>query len=406
MARARPPAARHVGGRARPDHGADPGQPRPAGELVWFHAITQSHADVALRLADRLTAGRPGLHLLLTADADALPPEPPTSNVILGALPDDAGATAQAFLGHWRPDVCIWSGGNLRPVVLGAAHGRGIPLLLVDAEETRLSRPVWRWLPDSTRQTLKRFSMIMARDASTESLLRRRFRMHNARIMVTGTLREESKPLPYNEDDHQELSAILRRRLVWLAARLRPEEIDIVLQANRQVIRLSHRMLLIVAPDDPENAGPFHEALEREGLRYVTWSEGTLPDETTQVILADTPGEMGLWYRIAPICFLGGSLCDGAHGSDPSEPAAHGAAILYGPNIRTYLSAYSRFAEAGAARIVRDADTLAEAVQRITPPDRSAAMAHAAWDVATQGAAVMDELVETVGEVLDTRAAC
>ena len=128
-----------------------------------------------------------------------------------------------------------------------------------------------------------------------------------------------------------------------------------------------------------------------------------LPDETTQVILADTAGELGLWYRIAPITFMGGSLCEGAHGSDPNEPAAHGSAIIHGPNVRAYQPAYSRFAEAGAARGVRDADTLAQAVQSIIPPDRSAAMAHAAWDVATQGAAMMDRLVALVGETLDAR---
>ena len=114
---------------------------------------------------------------------------------------------------------------------------------------------------------------------------------------------------------------------------------------------------------------------------------------------------MGLWYRVAPITFMGSSLEAGQWGRDPNEPAAHGSAILYGPNVRRYLSGYSRFAEAGAARIVRDADTLAAAVQRLIPPDQSAAMAHAAWDVASQSAGVTDKILDLVQDTLDVMGA-
>ena len=169
--------------------------------------------------------------------------------------------------------------------------------------------------------------------------------------------------------------------------------------------RLSHRLLLILAPADPSDSEAFHKTLRARGLRYVTWSEGALPGEITQAILADTEGEMGLWYRIAPVSFMGSSLIAGYGGSDPNEPAAHGSAILYGPNIRNHIDTYSRLAEAGAARIVHNAETLGAAVQQVLTPDQSAAMAHAAWDVATRGAAVMDRIVDLVQDMLDRRRA-
>ena len=390
--------------RGRPGEASGAGTPpRPEGVLVWFHAATRAHAAVAMQLADQLVAAQPGLTLLLTAQADHLPDQAGAAGVVMQALPADSAGAAQAFLSHWAPDLCVWSLGDLKPALLMQAHRRGIPLYLVDADEARLSRPGWRLLPDATRAVLKRFSVIMARSAATESFLRRRIGLREANIAVTGPLREVSRPLPCNESDHEELSRLLGGRPVWLAARLQPEELGAVLQADSAITRLSHRVLLVIAPAEPENSAPFHAALRRHGLRYVTWSEGTLPDETTEAILADTPGEMGLWYRLASISFMGGSLMSGAHGSDPHEAAAHGSAILYGPNIRNHLAAYSRFAEAGAARIVRDADTLADAVQRVIPPDQSAAMAHAAWDVATQGAEVMDRLSETILKALDAR---
>ena len=378
--------------------------PRPAGELVWCHAVSRSHSEVVLQLADRLAHLRPDAQVLLTGEPDALPEEP-TDSAIVQPVPADSTGAAQSFLSHWRPDVCIWTGGNLKPAILAQVQKRQVPLYLVDADESRLSRPGWQFLPDTSRSALRRFSHILARTPATETFLRRRIGLRDTPVTVTGALREESRPLPYNESDYEELSVLLRGRPVWLAARLRPDEIALVLKANTAVTRMSHRVLLVIVPADPEDTTPFHAALRAIGVRYVTRSEGALPDETTQVILADTCGELGLWYRIAPISFMGSSLRPGGHGSDPFEPAAHGSAILYGPNIRTYLSAYSRFAEAGAARIIRDAATLADAVQRLIPPDQSASMAHSAWDVATQGAAVMDRIVGLVTDALDAQKA-
>lgn len=389
---------------AAPARGVPP-PPRPEGEVVWYQATTPDHADLAEELAERLTRDRPGLHVLLTGAPGILAEWSPCSGVLACPLPGDDGPAVQAFVEHWRPDIGIWTAGEVRPALLAAADRSGVPLYLVDADAAHLPGTSWRFIPSATRAALRRFGLIMARSSADEIALRRRLGLRDAAITVTGPLRVTSKPLPFDQGDHEELSALLRARPVWLAAHLRPEEAEIVLQANAGIIRVSHRALVVMAPERPERSAPFREALEAAGLRYVAWSEGARPDETTQAILADTAGELGLWYRIAPISFMGGSLVPGGPGSDPDEPAAHGSAILYGPNIRDHVAAYALYAEAGAARIVRDAATLAGAVRRTIPPDQAARMAHAAWDVATKNAAVMDRLVEIVLDALDARGA-
>jgi 3-deoxy-D-manno-octulosonic-acid transferase len=381
---------------------------RPEGELLWCHATSQPHISMALRLADRLGQAKPDLHVLLTTAPDLPAPDLQQSGVFYAQLPEESSEATRSFLAHWSPDLCAWTGGDLRPVLLAEAQKQGVPLTLLDADRARLSPPGWRLLPGGPKQTLQRFDHIMARDRATESHLRRRIGLRDATITVTGRLQDISKPLPYNESDREELAALLLGRPVWLAAKLQPEEAATVLAAHQAVIRFSHRALLILAPDqvgDEAALQPFIEAAREAGLRCLRWSEGRLPDEITQVILADTPGEMGLWYRVAPICFMGSSLTSGTHGSDPNEPAAHGSAILYGPNIRNHLDPYSKYAEAGAARIVRDSDTLAAAVQQLIPPDKAAAMAHAAWDIATQGAEVLDQMVEILTDALDRQEA-
>src|SRR6056297_2426273 len=391
-------------------HGSDtdqavaPQRPRPAGELIWAHAVEPAHADALCQMAERLAAQRPGLHMLMTTGRDEVLEQTKGKSIIRTRLPDDSVSDAKAFLQHWAPDICLWTGGDLQPAFITSASEQDVPLYLIDAEERLLEKPSWRWFPDLPRALLDRFAMIFARNANTARFLRR-LGVNDGDIAVTGPFQEGALTLPYNESDREELSNLLRGRPVWLAAMVQPQELTTVLQAHRDTSRLAHRALLLLVPDDPTTGTEFKARLDDEGWRSITWSEGELPEETTQVLLADTRGEMGLWYRVAPITFMGSSLLAGHWGRDPNEPAAHGSAILYGPNVRRYMSSYSRFAEAGAARIVRDRETLATAVQRLIPPDQSATMAHAAWDVASQSAGVTDKILDLVQDTLDVMGA-
>ncbi len=381
-----------------------PDIPRPKGELIWAHAVDSIRADALVQLTERLVQQRPGVQMLLTTKGDVSSPSRTSDAVIWQPLPDDTVDSAEVFLGHWSPDVCLWTGGDLQPAFLIQADQRGVPLYLIDAEETLLDRPGWRWFPDLPRSVLRLFTAIMVRTENTARYLRR-LGIRDDDILVTGPFLGGAMALPYTESDREKLAEILRGRPIWLAAMLQLNELEVVLTAHRDVSKLAHRTLLVIVPNDINQSQEMQEQLDLEGWRYVIWSEGQIPDESTQVLLADTRGEMGLWYRLAPITFMASSLCPGQSGCDPNEPAAHGSAILYGPNIKQYLSNYSRYAEAGAARIVRDTETLAAAVRRLIAPDQSALMAHAAWDVASQGAAVTDRILDTVQDTLDVTVA-
>jgi 3-deoxy-D-manno-octulosonic-acid transferase len=388
--------------------GAAPDRPRPEGRVVWAHAVDAGRARALAALARQLAQHRPDIAMVMTLPADAAAGDGksdlPRGPAIRQPLPPDNIAAAEAFLGHWRPDLCLWSGGELQPALLICAAREGVPLCLVDAEEALLERSRWPWFRDLPRAVLSEFAEIHVRDEAAARQARR-MGADPACVRVTGALQEEALALPYREDDHETLARIMRTRPVWLAAMVQPEELDTVLGAHREASRAAHRCVLIVVPDDPGQSATMAARIEGGGWRFIAWSEGGLPDETTQVILADTRGEMGLWYRLAPVSFMGSSLVSGQHGRDPDEPAAHGSAILYGPNVARYLHRYSRYAEAGGARIVRDTETLAAAVQALLPPDRAATMAHAAWEVASRGAEVTDRVVEMVLDTLDRRAA-
>jgi 3-deoxy-D-manno-octulosonic-acid transferase len=377
-----------------------PGIPRPKGAVIWAHAVDAGRADALVQLAERLASQRPGLHMVLTTPEDSVPLNRHSKAVIHQTLPDDTIPGAEAFLDHWQPALCLWTGGDLMPARLSCADKAGVPLYLVDAEDSLLTRRSWRWFPDMPRALLGLFTRIIARDEATARMLHR-FGFGDEDITVTGPFREGTISLPYNETDREDLGKLLRGRPVWLAAMAQIDELAVILDAHRQVSRQAHRSLLVLVPDDEADSPGFQAKLEEGGWRHVLWSQGALPEETTQVLLADTHGEMGLWYRVAQSTLMGSSLNAGQWGRDPNEPAAHGSAILYGPNVRRYLSSYSRYAEAGAARIVKDADSLAGAVLSLIPPDQSAAMAHAAWEVASEGAGVTDQILDLVQDTLD-----
>lgn len=377
-----------------------PPAPRPAGELIWGHADTTDHAHALVQLVSRLRQFRPDLSLVLTCGPDMPDSVLEAPCLVKASLPEENVAASERFLDHWQPDLCLWTGGDLQPALLTCADRRGVPLYLVDASRSTLERPAWRWFPDLPRALLNSFAMILAQDAGTERALLR-MGVRDTEIAVTGIFQEGTQPLPCDETERNELAALLGSRPVWLAAMAREGELDTILSAHRKVTRMAHRLMLILVPARPGDADSFAARLDAEGFDTLRWSDGALPEDTTQIILGDTQGDMGLWYRLATISLMGSSLVPGFGGRDPNEPAAHGSAILYGPNVGRYLGTYRRFADAGAARIVRDTDTLAAALGRLIAPDQSAAMAHAAWDVASVGAQVTDRIIDLVQDTLD-----
>ena len=373
---------------------------RPEGTLLWGHATSPARATALLQIAVRLRQQRPDLNLLLTAPPEMERPEHLRGRDFFQHLPADTMADVDGFLDHWRPDLCLWTGGYFRPALIYQAARREVPLFLIDASERGLNASHQRWLPELVRANLKAFEVYFARSGTAAQVLRR-LGIAGDDIEVTGPLQEGSAALPCREQDREDMAQALAGRPVWLAAMTQKDEIFHVLAAHRELSRLALRLLMILVPDDETEGREFRQILHDTGFRTAVWSEGEMPDETTQILLADTRGEMGLWYRLAPVTFMGSSLMPGHGGRDPYEPAALGSAILYGPNVGRYLAAYSRFAAAGAARIVKDSESLAAAVQQCLAPDKAAQMATAGWEVASEGAEVTDRVIDLVHDTLD-----
>lgn len=373
---------------------------RPEGPLIWAVVSNDKAAQSMVYLVQRLRALRGNCTLLLTYSEQAKVAVSLRRHELNCALPNDSVEDSRRFLDHWAPSLCLWVGGNLKPALVAETHARGIPLSLVAAQEELLDQPLWRWVPSLARETLASFGKITAQDEAAQRLLRKMVGTRRE-IELSGALQDAALAPPVNESVFEELSAELNGRSVWLASNVQADELSDVLDAHREAIRVTHRLLLVLVCASFPDAVEARKLLQKRGWRVCHWEDGEQVEENTQIILVEEPEEMGLWYRIAPLCFLGSSLRPGHGGCDPYVPASLGSAIIYGPNVGAHVSSYSRLAAAGAARIVKDAHGLERAVIQLLAPDQAAHMAHAAWETILEGAATTDEIIEDIQIQLD-----
>jgi len=384
---------------------APPATQRPGSELVWIHAGEAENVLAVFDLAKRMIALRQNLHVMITAAENSKMQLPQSSDTIFQAgLPTEHPSAVAAFVQHWAPDICVWVWGDLRPNLVLETKNSGCHMLLVDADADGFDHRRNRWLPDLTRRLLSCFSAISARSAQGYRRLKN-LDVPSDRIEQTPRLMAGGEALPCVDSDLEELATTMGGRPAWFAAEVLPVELPMVLAAHKMALRLSHRLLLILQPVSPTDAVPAADLAADQDMTVAQWDDGQFPDETTQVLIASDPADRGLFFRVAPVSFLGSTLMPGNTGCDPLDAAALGSAVLYGPKVRHYLPSYSRLAAAGAARIVIDAETLGTAISRLIAPDQAATMAHAGWDVISQGAALTDHVVTLVHEALDDRAA-
>jgi 3-deoxy-D-manno-octulosonic-acid transferase len=371
---------------------------RPAGRLIWMHAPRPGSLSGLLELARRLRE-EDGHPVLLTS-AQGVPEQAGLTRI---GPPAETTAAVQAFLDHWRPDLGVLSDGELRPLLLDEATRRTVPMILVDGRKPCLpGGPGIVW-PGVIRRGLGQVNRVFAVDEAAARLFRRKGADPD-RVRIEGRLEDGSSVLPCTEAERAALVRQFQTRPVWLAAGLPEAEDAAVIGAHRAALRLAHRLLLIIVPDRPERADALARQIEAaEGWTVARRSADEEPDEETEVFLADVPSEMGLWYRLAPITYLGGSLYGAGSRHDPFEAAALGSAILHGPQTGDWRAAMARLTEARATRPVSSPVDLAEGLADLLSPDRAARLAQAAWAVTSAGAEVTDRVVLLVRALMEAK---
>ena len=288
--------------------------------------------------------------------------------------------------------MAVLTGLDLPPALICTIADRAIPLVLADVHLTPKARKPWRWPRRMAFSLLDRFDLILARDLDSIRVMHTLI-SSGLNIEMTGRLEETTEALPHSESERNALAELLRTRPVWLAAACPPTEEAAVVAAHSRAMRYAHRILLILAPSEPSRGSALAETLQVAGLNVARRSQDQEPEDDVQVFIADTDDEMGLWYRLAPVTYMGGTLVEGGAGRNPMEPAALGSAIVHGPQFGPYPEAYARLADAFAARRVASGPDLADAITDLIAPDKAAFLAHNAWAAASGGAEVTERVM-------------
>ncbi len=337
-------------------------EPRKQGvPLIWFHAASVGESLSVLALITRMGVALPDAHFVLTSGtassaklvADRLPPR-----CVHQFAPLDAPGPLKRFLKHWRPDAAVFVESELWPQMLRRTFETGAKLALVNARLSEKSRAGWRKRPALARYLLDVFSLILTQnDAMAKAMVE----MHAPpdRVARGINIKSMSDPLPVDEDALFEARASLRHRPVWVASSTHEGEEKTVLAAHRRLLKSHPDLHLILAPRHTERGQEVMNLIAGAGLSLTRRTRGDAPG--AQVFLADTMGELGTWYALTDVVFLGGSLRP-VGGHNPFEVAQAGAAVLSGNHVANFAETYAEMEAAGAARLVADADDLAQRV--------------------------------------------
>ena len=322
-----------------------PGVPRPEGRLIWLHAVGLGEVLALRALIAAMAEMQPDLSFLVTSSARS-------SGQVMGAnlpprtihqfLPLDAPSFVSRFLDHWRPDLSVWAEQELWPGAVVETARRGIPLAMVNARMTHEGFARRAKIKSLYKDLLARFEVISAQDRRTAERLGL---LGAAEVSVAGSLKSASPPLAVDAELLAQVRAHLAGRRIWVAASTHAEDEAEILAALPQV----RDRLLILVPRDAGRAAAVGQRLQDHELRYVQRSHGGMPTPETQVWLADTYGELGLWYRLAEVALIGGSFGQ-IGGHNPWEASALGVAVLHGPDTAQFAADYATLNEAGAAR--------------------------------------------------------
>jgi 3-deoxy-D-manno-octulosonic-acid transferase len=345
---------------------------------------------------------RPALSVLVTTgtvtSARLLAHRLPADRAWHQYVPVDRTVYVRRFLDHWRPDLALWVESELWPNLVAETDRAGTPLLLLNGRMSQRSLQGWQRLPGLIGPLLACFELCLAQDDAQAERFRR---LGAAAATSVGDLKTAAAPLPCDEGELARIAADAADRPLWLAASTHAGEEEAAAEVHRALQRERPSVLTIIAPRHPARAAEIAATLQARGLKVARRSAGETLDGKTDIYLADTLGELGLFYRLAGIAFIGGSLTP-VGGHNPLEAAMLDCAILHGPDMSNCAAMAKSLADAGATIAVADASDLAVAVRRLlNDPVERAARAAAAAGIASDNQAVLDAVLQRIAPWLD-----
>jgi 3-deoxy-D-manno-octulosonic-acid transferase len=348
--------------------------PRPNGPLFWFHAASVGETSAILPLMHELKRRYPALNIVLTTitvtsakiAAERLP-----EGAIHQFMPLDSARFCRRFIEHWHPDLGLFTESEIWPnLIVEAANGK-VPLVLLNARMSQRSCQRWARVSSLSKPVFSRFDLVLTQNWR---IAKRLTGLGARKSSITGNLKYDAPPPPIDAGAMQELQRGLGGRPVFLAASTHPGEDEAVARVHEMLQSAMPSLLTVIAPRHPDRGEAIASMLAGRHLSVARRSAGESALEETQIYLADTIGELGLFYKLAPLSFIGGSLV--VHGGqNPIEAIKLGSGILSGPHTFNFAETYNVLHRYEGCRLVAGPDDLAAALRSLFEnPDEAAEM--------------------------------
>ena len=374
-------------------------RPRPDGKLIWIHAASVGESQSSLALIEKLLEAEPETHVLQTTGTmtsahlmqERLPPRS-----FHQFVPVDRLSWVRTFLDHWQPDIALWMESELWPNLVQETARRNIPSVLVNARMSQRSFGRWRRFSGTARKLLSSFSLCLAQTEEQADFLRH---LGASPVQYLGNLKFSAAALPAEVSALNEAKAELGDRPLWLAASTHPGEEEMAADVHDRLSVEWPDLLTVIVPRHPARGDEIAKALRARGRSASLKSSGD--GFAGDIYVADTLGELGLFYRLATVAFIGGSMA--SHGGhNPLEAAQLDCAVVLGPDMGNFTTVARELLDAGGALQASDGAAVAASVAKLLrDPAAQVRQAEAAAQVASDNADAVVRIHEEIAGLMN-----
>ena len=378
---------------------------RPSGRLIWFNAVSVGEALSLKPVVQQLLNKDTNIQILITtttvASAEILEKTFP-QKVIHQFAPVDNATAIQKFFKHWKPNIAVWCESELWPCMIAQTKKLNIPMYLINARISEKTMKTWRKIPNTTGWLITAFDKIFTQTSDMKRLLLD-LGCSSEKVIVAGSTKEDTAKLSYDTAEYTKLSNDIADRPVWVAASTHSGEETIILDAHKKILEsISSNSLLILAPRHPNRSTQVEKLIQKKNLQVATRSKNDPIVDETQVYLADTVGEMGLWFELSKIILMGGSLVN-VGGHNPYEPIAMGGAILTGTFVGNFAEIYERLNAHKACIFVNDSLSIAEQVAKLMDSEMQVAYSFRAQQIVQENNLASKLIAEQLHDLLEMK---